>query len=103
MTSCAPAGEFSRREVRSLLSLGVKLDTGDRIASEITFVQKESKQKIEKLRFATDSHIGLEILHLFILDMLGRDTAVARIFQSKASEDFEHSQVVSRRSKSSAW
>ena len=83
--------------------MGKKLDAGDEIVTELKLVEKESKEKVEKLRFATDAHAGLEILHLFILDMLGRDTAVARIFESKASEDFKHSQVVSRKTKAFAW
>lgn len=49
------------------------------------FVQKETKDKLEKLLVAADSQIGLELLHMFVLDVLGRDTAAAKIFLSKSS------------------
>ena len=79
------------------------LDTERLIREEIKFVQEESKKKIEKLRSADDDHIGLEIMHLFVLDVLGRETKCARIFESKAGEDFNTAGVVSRRAKSLAW
>ena len=31
--------------------------------------------------------IGLEILHLFVMDLLGRDTACAKIFKNKAENE----------------
>ena len=73
------------------------------LREEIKFVQEESKNRIEKLKLAEDDHIGLEIMHLFVLDVLGRETSTARIFASKADEDFESTQVVTRRAKSLAW
>jgi hypothetical protein len=38
-------------------------------------------------------------MHLFILDLLGRDTRAAQIFRSKTEEDFRHTQVVTRSTK----
>ncbi len=36
----------------------------------------------------SDSHsIGLEILHLFVIDLLGKDTTCAKIFQNKAENE----------------
>jgi len=55
--------------------------------------------KIEKLKIATDEHLGLELLHLFIRDLLGRHTPAAHIFTNKSEEDFRHSQVVTQRTK----
>jgi hypothetical protein len=49
------------------------------------FVRQETQQKLEKLLVATDSQIGLELLHMFVLDLLGRDTAAAKIFLTKSS------------------
>ena len=91
-----------RRESRGLCA-SASLDTERLIREEIAFVQKDSKEKVEKLRYADDDHVGLEIMHLFVMDVLGRETAVARIFESKAGEDFESTQVVSRRAKALAW
>jgi hypothetical protein len=51
------------------------------------FVSMETRQKLEKLSVATDSQIGLEILHMFVLDLLGRDTAAAKIFKTKSSAE----------------
>ena len=50
-------------------------------------MEKESEEKIAKLRTATDDHIGLEIIHLFVLDLLGRDTPAAKIFRYKSEEE----------------
>ena len=73
------------------------------IKSELEFVQKQSHMKYDKLRTANDQQIGLEILHLFVLDLLGRDTPVAKIFLAKSEEDFRHEFVVTRQAKIVAW
>lgn len=56
--------------------------------TELSNVKYEALQKSYKLRLATDLHIGLEILHLFILDILGRNTPAAKIFSSKSEEEY---------------
>ena len=66
------------------------------IRKELKVVEREAKAKTKKLAVATDSHTGLEILHLFILDLLGRETSAAQIFRSKTEEDFSHTKVVTR-------
>ena len=48
------------------------------------------------MKITTDENVGLEILHLFIKDLLGKTTPAAKIFSSKADEDFEHTKVVTR-------
>jgi hypothetical protein len=97
-----PTGEFVKREMLSLTGYRHR-NAADTIKHEIRQVELESNRIFEYLRYATDQHIGLEILHLFVLDVLGRDTAAARIFQSKSREDFFTVRVVSRRSKMLAW
>jgi hypothetical protein len=105
-----PSGEFVHERRRSLLRLsgsipGMKQCCGmgegaiTNIKREMMVAQKESAKKIEKLSIATDTHIGMEILHTFILDMLGRDTAAATIFRSNTEEEFRHAEVVTRRAK----
>ena len=42
-----------------------------------------SKQKATKLHKATTEHIGLELMHQFVVDLLGSDTASAKIFIQK--------------------
>ena len=43
----------------------------DILSKTITDVEKESESKVAKLSIAPDSHVGLEIMHLFIVDLLG--------------------------------
>jgi hypothetical protein len=57
------------------------------IRAELVDIQRLTVEKSAKLRLAEDSHVGLELLHLFVTDLLGRDTPVARIFNSKAKEE----------------
>jgi hypothetical protein len=42
----------------------------------------------------SEQHAGLEILHLFMVDLLGRNTTAARVFKEKFGEEFEHARVV---------
>jgi hypothetical protein len=42
-----------------------------------------------------DNNIGIEILTLFVLDLLGRDTPAAKIYLQKISEDFKATRLVS--------
>ena len=96
-----PTGEFVRGE-KSFKSCFKRIDGAEEtIKKEIDHVKKVkvSEEKIEKLNLATDEHIGIEMMHLFVLDLLGRETPAARIFEVKAKEDFIHTKVVTRRTK----
>jgi hypothetical protein len=42
-------------------------------------------KKAVKLHQATADHIGLELMHQFVLDLLGHDTSAAKIFIQKVS------------------
>ena len=66
------------------------------VLGEIVNTKTEACQITKDLRYATDEHIGLEILHYFILDILGKDTPAAKIFLSKTHEDFNHTYVVTK-------
>jgi hypothetical protein len=57
------------------------------IKSEMMLVRAETEAKYNKLRLAGDVQIGMEILHLFILDLLGRNTAIAKIFLTKSENE----------------
>ena len=101
-----PTGEFATGD-RNIIHLPccnntiMKQKDGayDIISQQLQLVEKEVQQKSEKLMIATDTHTGLEILHLFIKDLLGRSTAAATIFETKADEDFKHTEVVTRNAK----
>ena len=57
------------------------------IRRELDATAREAQSKIEKLRLATDRHISVEILHLFVLDLLGRDSPAAKIFVTKSQQE----------------
>ena len=44
---------------------------------------KIARAKATKLHQATTDHIGLELMHQFVLDLLGHDTSAAKIFIQK--------------------
>ncbi len=73
------------------------------IVKELDYVKKECAYFTEKLADATDVHIGLELIHLFILDLLGRTTPAAKIFLNKASSEFRHVAVMPKSLKAFAW
>lgn len=88
------SGNFYKPSVKSnilqkLLSICYmkQLCVQDLIKDELLFVNKSSQEHIEKLQFADDSHVGMEILHRFVLDLLGRNTPAAKIFVSKFQEE----------------
>lgn len=68
-------------------TIGFPSSMESQLYREVTTVQTLTKRKVEKLRIASDSHIGLELMHLFMLDLLGRDTPVARVFLSKSEQE----------------
>jgi hypothetical protein len=41
------------------------------LEKEMEFVQCEAINKVQKLKRAPDIHCGLEVFHLFVLDLLG--------------------------------
>jgi hypothetical protein len=76
--SVDPTGEFSRHGFRS---------AKESLKNEMKFVRREAQHKLEKLVVATDSQIGLELLHMLVLDLLGRNTPAAKIFATKSSAE----------------
>jgi hypothetical protein len=55
---------------------------------------KEASRLDNVLNNYSLQHAGLEMLHLFMLDLLGRNTIAAKIFREKFGEEFGHSRVV---------
>jgi hypothetical protein len=55
---------------------------------------KEASRLDEVLSNYSLQHAGLEMLHLFMLDLLGRNTIAAKIFREKFGEEFGHTRVV---------
>ena len=94
-----PTGEFVKGEhsVRRCFKTGGGAE--ENIKKEINLVKKVVNRKVEKLNLASDQHIEVEMLHLFVMDLLGRETPAARIFESKAREDFISTQVITMRTR----
>jgi hypothetical protein len=59
----------------------------DKIAQEIEMVKELAVFKAAGLGTSRASDRGLEILHIFVADLLGRDTQVAKIFENKANTE----------------
>jgi hypothetical protein len=55
--------------------------------AEIRNVHKLVSQSYDRFRSYDEHSIGLEIMHLFVIDILGRDTACAKIFLNKAENE----------------
>ena len=76
-----------------------KFEMLESAAREIEAEVERTDQLASTLRKAlakfTVQHAGMDILHLFIMDVLGRRTKAAQIFQSKFEEDFQSTRLVS--------
>ena len=73
-----------------------------KIFREVLSVREESKRRIFKLKLVGNEQAGLELLHLFLIDLLGRHSSAAKIFISKLGEDFKEMRVVGWRWKLTA-
>jgi hypothetical protein len=94
-----PSGEFTSTEKSVIPCFSGKPGSEELIRRELQYVKAETEKRADKLRMATDTHTGLEILHLFINDLLGRNTSAARIFETKSREDFKYTKVVTKNTK----
>jgi len=73
------------------------------LAGAIQETASSGQEKLSKLKLAMNVHIGLEVMHLFIIDLLGKNTPAARIFSALTREEFQHSMVVTKAAKRLAW
>jgi hypothetical protein len=121
-------GDFATEKSLDWFLFNRTLRTADIIKGELRYVREEAKRVGKKLEGASEVQIGMEILHRFILDLLGRlvsciacvpcisssthpalppsllrTTPAAKIFSSKSSEDFRYTMVVTKVSKAMAW
>ena len=65
------------------------------IADELANIGAAVAHKESVLEFAGDAHVGVVIMHEFIMDLLGRTTPEAKIFEEKTKADFQDVMVVS--------
>ena len=65
------------------------------ICEDVEHVRQKSIEKIHALNAAAfEEQVGFEILHLFVMDILGTDSPAALIFENKLDEDFGKFQIV---------
>jgi hypothetical protein len=72
----------------------VRPEAAESIEAAVKDSNKEATRLDEVLSNYSLQHAGLEMLHLFMLDLLGRNTIAAKIFREKFGEEFGHSRVV---------
>ena len=54
---------------------------------ELEAVQYHVREKEKKLRSSSNIYIGMEIIHQFTIDLLGKGTPAAKIFETTVSEE----------------
>jgi hypothetical protein len=81
------SGEFAPRHRSTLSCASQMVPTESIIREELKFVHQETRERFEKLRFASDVHTGIELLHLFVQDLLGRDSPAAKIWAVKCQDE----------------
>ena len=76
------------KEIRSILLLS------DRKISKLKMLCSLAAPN-EKLSNDIDTQLGHELLHLFVMDLLGRNTPAAAIYHAKMDAEYKHTLVVS--------
>jgi hypothetical protein len=76
---------------------------GKTILRDIATVRSHVKEEVKMLQIATDQQSSMELLHAFILDILGRDSQEARIFESHVKQEYRHAQVTTLFAKRRSW
>jgi hypothetical protein len=84
----------SHRDTKNIL-----LSVSDLLKNEVDSVQSDAKEIVKHMSGISEDRAGIELLHLFIQDLLGRDTAAAKIFQAKTNEDYAEVPFVAYRTK----
>ncbi len=67
----------------------------DAFKSELEVVEERLQEKLNELEGVTSDPLkGMEIMHAFLMDLLGRDSSAAKIFFDKTLSDFSNKIVV---------
>jgi len=66
------------------------------VYKHVNFCDKEARRINKELWKQSDPRIGVEVLLLFMVDLLGRGTPVAKIFREKFNQEFERTELVSQ-------
>lgn len=81
------AGEFGTESIEGRFC-DKKINVGAVIQQEMYAVCRETEEKLSKMTLESDDQVGLEMLHMFMLDLLGRNSCAAKIFMMKADEEY---------------
>ena len=73
------------------------------IYKEIQRVDQEFFVTSQRLKKAGDDEVGFEVIHAFIDDLLGRESVAAKVFRSKAKEDYTRLRTTGWGAKTAAW
>jgi len=99
-----PTGSFIKKtKYHYITCKNETIDVENILKQELELVDTESKMKIEKFKNINEKYIGLELLHIFILDLLGRDTNASKIFITKSNVDYKYTKAVSAKVKGVSW
>jgi len=74
-----------------------------KMVNDITCSVEIADSKAKLLHQASAANIGLELVQALVSDVLGRDTTAAKLFTSKAEEDFQSLRTVGRALKAVCW
>jgi len=72
---------------RASTSLGI-------LEAEMVITQACAATALEEVQFSSEEVVGMRIIHEFILDILGRDTAHGKIFERKVHSEFKKTHAV---------
>ena len=110
-----PTGEFicqnmNKNNILNVLNLSkvsanrIKSRSAENVLlKELEYVQLQTDLITKDMQNKTDKQRGYELLRIFILDILGRDTISARIFEIKSDEDIKNTRYVTFGMKGLAW
>lgn len=74
-----------------------------RIISVLKDVLIQSQKRIFEFKKMSALQLEIDILHLFVVDLLGGDTPAAQVYSMKFEEDFRSTMIVTKLSKWIAW
>jgi hypothetical protein len=75
------------------------ISTKQLIELELFDIHEEAKEHAERLKGLPDTHVGIELLQLFVQDLLGKHTPAAKVFRFKLEEDCAKVATVSLQAK----
>jgi hypothetical protein len=101
--------DYKTGEPLKFLCLRGSADVGQEITAlsvldkEVEMIRATVENKVTTLHDASDNEVGMELCHLMVEDLLGRETFEAAAFRTKCHEDFNYRAVVTPLAKTLGW